>query len=73
LGNDQEWYNAFDEAASWATSSQLRQLFVTMLLFCEVTDEYAFLKKCGVFFQAIYNINSVKQLETQHFICLKKT
>ncbi|KAG2570766.1 hypothetical protein PVAP13_7KG031309 [Panicum virgatum] len=33
LGNDQEWYNAFDEAASWATSSQLRQLFVTMLLF----------------------------------------
>ena len=45
LGNVQEWYNAFDEAASWATSSQLRQLFVTMLLFCEVTDEYAFFEK----------------------------
>ena len=45
LGNVQEWYNAFDEAASWATSSQLRQLFVTMLLFCEATDEYTFFSK----------------------------
>jgi len=33
LGNDQEWYDAFNEAAAWGTSSQLRQLFVTMLLF----------------------------------------
>ncbi|KAJ1280345.1 hypothetical protein BS78_04G224900 [Paspalum vaginatum] len=45
LGDDQEWYDAFDEAAAWATSSQLRQLFVTMLLFCEVNDEYAFFEK----------------------------
>jgi len=45
LGNDQEWYHAFDEAAAWTTSAQLRQLFVTMLLYCEVADEYAFFKK----------------------------
>ena len=45
LSNDQEWYDAFDEAASWATSPQLRQLFVTMLLFCEINDEYAFFEK----------------------------
>jgi hypothetical protein len=45
LNNDQEYYNAFDEAASWATSNQLRQLFVTMLLFCEVGDEYVFIEK----------------------------
>lgn len=45
LGSDQEWYSAFDEAATWATSSQLRQLFVTMLLFCEVNDERAFFEK----------------------------
>ncbi|KAG2659831.1 hypothetical protein PVAP13_1KG278905 [Panicum virgatum] len=45
LGNDLEWYDAFDEAAAWATSSQLRQLFVTMLLLCEVNDEYAFFEK----------------------------
>ncbi|KAJ1256533.1 hypothetical protein BS78_K010100 [Paspalum vaginatum] len=35
LGDDQEWYHAFDEATAWATSGQLRRLFVTMLLFCE--------------------------------------
>ena len=45
LGDDQEWYSAFDEAAAWATSIQLRNLFVTMLLFCEVGDEYAFFEK----------------------------
>src|SRR5438105_1000053 len=45
LGDDQEWYNAFDEAAAWATSSQLRHLFVTMLLFCEVSDEHTFFEK----------------------------
>jgi hypothetical protein len=45
FGNDQEWYNAFDEAAAWATSAQLRQLFVTMLLFCEVVDEYGFFER----------------------------
>ena len=45
LGDDKEWYDAFDEAAAWATSSQLRKLFVTMLLFCEVNDEYTFLRK----------------------------
>ncbi|CAD6243026.1 unnamed protein product [Miscanthus lutarioriparius] len=45
LGDDQEWYDAFDEAAAWATSSQLRKLFVTMLLFCEVNDENAFFEK----------------------------
>ncbi|XP_066361401.1 uncharacterized protein [Miscanthus floridulus] len=45
LGDDQEWYSAFDEAAAWATSRQLRKLFVTMLLFCEVGDECAFFEK----------------------------
>ncbi|WVZ63152.1 hypothetical protein U9M48_012810 [Paspalum notatum var. saurae] len=45
LGDDQEWYHAFDEAAAWATSNQLRRLFVTMLLFCEVNDEAAFFEK----------------------------
>jgi hypothetical protein len=45
LGDDQEWYDAFDEAAAWATSPQLRQLFVTMLLFYEINDEYAFFEK----------------------------
>jgi hypothetical protein len=45
LSNDQEWYNVFDEAAQWATSNQLRQLFITMLLFSEVGDELLFFEK----------------------------
>ncbi|KAJ1256522.1 hypothetical protein BS78_K009300 [Paspalum vaginatum] len=45
LGDDQEWYHAFDEATAWATSGQLRRLFVTMLLFCEVNDEATFFEK----------------------------
>ena len=42
LSDDNEWYKAFDEAANWATSSQLRYLFVTMLLFCNLQDERKF-------------------------------
>jgi hypothetical protein len=45
LSNDQERHNAFDEAVCWATSNQLRHLFVTMLLFCEVGDEHTFFEK----------------------------
>jgi hypothetical protein len=45
LGDDKEWYDAFNEAVAWATSSQLIKLFVTMLLFCEINDEYAFFEK----------------------------
>jgi hypothetical protein len=45
LHNEQEWYNVFDEAAHWATSNQVRHLFVTMPLFCEVGDEYMFFEK----------------------------
>jgi hypothetical protein len=45
LEDDQEWYNAFDEATSWATSNQLCQIFVTMLLFYEVCNELSFFEK----------------------------
>ncbi|XP_038711761.1 uncharacterized protein LOC120005955 [Tripterygium wilfordii] len=38
IGNDKEWHEAMKEAANWATSKQLRNLFVTMILFCEVVD-----------------------------------
>jgi len=45
LSDDHEWYDAFDEAAAWATSPQLRSLFVTMILFCEVGDENTLFEK----------------------------
>ncbi|XP_021974611.2 uncharacterized protein LOC110869685 [Helianthus annuus] len=36
LNDDKEWNDALSEAKLWASGSQLRELFVTMLLFCEV-------------------------------------
>ncbi|XP_040380928.1 uncharacterized protein LOC102712269 isoform X2 [Oryza brachyantha] len=38
LDDDQEWSYALNDAAQWALPYQLRQLFVTILLFCEVTN-----------------------------------
>jgi len=34
LNDDKEWYDTFNEAATWATAAQLRYLFLTMLVFC---------------------------------------
>jgi hypothetical protein len=38
LGDDREWSHAMTDVAHWALPYQLRQLFVTMLLFCQVTN-----------------------------------
>jgi hypothetical protein len=45
LSDDNEWYKAFDEVVNWATSSQLRYLFVTMLIFCNLQGEKNFYNK----------------------------
>ncbi|KAL4573146.1 hypothetical protein LXL04_019943 [Taraxacum kok-saghyz] len=42
LGEDKEWLLAFDEAAVWASASQLCSLFGHLLLFCDVTDPLFF-------------------------------
>ncbi|CAN6556225.1 unnamed protein product [Malus baccata var. baccata] len=41
LGDDREWNSAMLEAVITASSFQLRQLFVTLVLFCDVTDPSA--------------------------------
>ncbi|GJX76206.1 DNA helicase [Tanacetum coccineum] len=38
LGGDQEWIEALQEAAISATSSELRKLFIQILMFCVVAD-----------------------------------
>ncbi|CAI9290402.1 unnamed protein product [Lactuca saligna] len=38
IGDDIEWLVAFNDAFTWATPFQLRLLFCSLLLFCEVTD-----------------------------------
>jgi len=45
LTDDNEWYNTFEEATTWATSSQLRNLFCIMLAYCEIKDEREFFNK----------------------------
>lgn len=37
LNDDKEWTNAITEARFWALGPQLRDLFVTILLFCDVS------------------------------------
>uniref|UniRef100_A0A2N9FJU1 ATP-dependent DNA helicase n=1 Tax=Fagus sylvatica TaxID=28930 RepID=A0A2N9FJU1_FAGSY len=38
LDNDNEWHDCMIEASNWASGKQLRQLFVTILMFCKVSD-----------------------------------
>ena len=42
LGDDREWDDSILEASIWSTSNQLRQLFVIILLFCNVNDPIKF-------------------------------
>ena len=38
LGDDIEWVRSIREASQWKLGDQLRELFVTILLFCTVSD-----------------------------------
>ncbi|XP_020105809.1 uncharacterized protein LOC109722257 [Ananas comosus] len=38
LGDDMEWRQALEEASHWSSAADLRQLFVTLVMFCEVAD-----------------------------------
>ena len=40
LDNDREWHEALNHKSYWASRKQLRELFVTMLVFCDVADPY---------------------------------
>ncbi|XP_020082250.1 uncharacterized protein LOC109705878 [Ananas comosus] len=38
LGDDLEWRSALEEASHWSSPFNLRQLFVTLVMYCEVGD-----------------------------------
>ena len=38
LGDDREWHDALNEASCWITSSELRQLFIILIIYCEIAD-----------------------------------
>lgn len=50
LESDNEWYLLFDEAVLSASSSQLRQLFVTVVMFCSVGNVRSLFEKYWVYF-----------------------
>lgn len=50
LDSDNEWHLLFDEAILSANSYQLRQLFVTVVMFCSVTNVRELFNKYWVFF-----------------------
>ena len=45
LGDDEEWNEAILEASFWSTSSQIRQLFIIILTFCNINNPIKFLEK----------------------------
>ncbi|XP_071698894.1 uncharacterized protein [Rutidosis leptorrhynchoides] len=51
VNNDKEWTQAITEATVWASGGQLRELFVTILLFCNIQNY------CLVEIQGILNKN----------------
>ncbi|XP_022027999.1 uncharacterized protein LOC110929180 [Helianthus annuus] len=46
LGDDVEWVEAIREAYQWKLGNQLRELFVTILLFCTVSDQSKLFYDC---------------------------
>jgi hypothetical protein len=38
LADNNEWHQALEEAGFWALGRQLRDMFASMLMFCEVTN-----------------------------------
>ena len=46
LDSDIEWHDAMDEAIRWGTPYQLRQLFVLLLIYCEVGSPLSLWNRC---------------------------
>ena len=63
LGDDSEWHEALREAAMWGSSAQMRQLLVTIVLFCSVCDASSLFHDFYQFFtdDILYNIRKMVQ------------
>ncbi|KAL7222848.1 hypothetical protein ACSBR1_024526 [Camellia fascicularis] len=40
LDDDNEWYVAIQEACQWSTGHRLHEMFMILLLFCEVANSF---------------------------------
>jgi hypothetical protein len=50
LGDDNEWREALREASLWGSATQMRQLFVTIVLFCSVCDALSLFNEFYIYF-----------------------
>jgi hypothetical protein len=68
LGDDSEWARVFDETVVWATAAQLRNLFVTILMYCDVGDAGKLFDKYWRYF--VDDILYVRRmaLRNQHYV-----
>jgi hypothetical protein len=64
LGDDSEWREAFREAVVWGSAAQMRQLLVTIVLFCSVRDALSLFDEFYQYFtdDIVYNIRKMVQL-----------
>ncbi|XP_066391946.1 uncharacterized protein [Miscanthus floridulus] len=66
LGDDSEWREALREASMWGSSAQMRQLLVTIILFCSVCDTASLFNEFYEYFtdDILYSIKRMVQLPT---------
>jgi hypothetical protein len=66
LSDDSEWHEAFREASMWGSAAQMRQLLVTVVLFCSVYDVASLFNEFYQYFtdNILYNIKKMVQLPT---------
>jgi hypothetical protein len=66
LGDDSEWREALREASMWGSAAQMRQLLVTIVLFCSVCDAASLFNEFYQYFtdDILYNIKKMVQFPT---------
>jgi len=70
LGDDNEWREALREASMWGSAAQMRQLLVTIVLFCSVCDAASLFNEFYEYFtdDILYNIKKMVQLPTYNVL-----
>jgi hypothetical protein len=68
LEGDNEWHLLFDEAIVTASSAQLRQLFVTVLLYCSVGDVRSLFDKYWLYMTDDIHNRLKKALDNPHCV-----
>ena len=70
LGDDSEWHEALREASMWGSAAQMRQLLVTIVLFCSVCDAASLFNEFYEYFidDILYNIKKMVQLPTYNVL-----